>query len=198
MAKISRPPVPKNYLRVFAREGALRTGHFLLSSGLHSGQYVQCALVLRRPAVASRLGRELARRLRGAPIDAVASPAVGGILVGHEVARALKVEHIFAEREGGRMAFRRGFHPKRGARYLVVEDVVTTGGSTREVMDAVRRAGGRIAGVAALVARGSGYSWQAPFHALLALTIPSYQAERCPLCREGLPLESPGSKRLRR
>jgi orotate phosphoribosyltransferase len=191
-------------LRLFVREGALLTGHFLLSSGLHSGQYVQCARVLRKPSIAARLAKALAALLkkRGADVEIVAAPAVGGIVLGHELARTLKAESIFAERKEGRMRFRRGFSVPRGARVLVAEDVVTTGKSTREVIQAVRAQGGRVVGVAALVRRGTSSletrgRGRIPFHALISLRLPACEPARCPLCREGVPLTSPGSKRLR-
>jgi len=188
------------FLRLLAREGALLTGHFLLSSGLHSGQYVQCARVLRKPSVAARLAKALAALFEDVRAEVVAAPAVGGIVLGYELARALKAESIFAEREQGRMVFRRGFSVSRGARVLVAEDVITTGNAVREVTNAVRAQGGRVVGVAALVRRGAssiGAGGRIPLHALVSLRLPSYKPARCPLCREGVPLQSPGSKRLR-
>jgi orotate phosphoribosyltransferase len=202
--RLDAPAAPREraFLRTFVREGALLTGHFLLSSGLHSGQYVQCARVLRKPSVAARLAKALAARLKkpGADVEIVAAPAVGGIVLGYELARALKAESIFAERKEGRMEFRRGFSVPRGARVLVAEDVVTTGKSTQEVIQAVRAQGGRIAGIAALVRRGASsleIKGRAPFHALISLRLPTYEPARCPLCREGVPITSPGSRRLR-
>jgi orotate phosphoribosyltransferase len=202
--RFDAPAAPREqaFLRLFVREGALLTGHFLLSSGLHSGQYVQCARVLRKPSIAARLAKALAALLkkRGAGVEIVAAPAVGGIVLGHELARTLKAESIFAERKEGRMRFRRGFSVPRGARVLVAEDVVTTGKSTREVIQAVRAQGGRVVGVAALVRRGTSSletRGRIPFHALISLRLPACEPARCPLCREGVPLTSPGSKRLR-
>lgn len=185
--------------KIFAAEGALRTGHFRLSSGLHSGQYIQCALVLRRPKVAARLGKMLAEKFRGVKADAVVSPALGGILAGYELARALGVEFMFTEREQEKMTLRRGFALRRGGKYIVGEDVLTTGRSTEEVVKVIRASGGKVVGAAALVARGPApRNWTFPFHALLALSIPSYAPEKCPLCREGVPLSSPGSRHLRK
>ena len=201
--RLDAPVAPREqaFLRLFVREGALLTGHFLLSSGLHSGQYMQCARMLQKPPIAARLAKALAARLKkpGAGVEIVAAPAIGGIILGYELARALKAESIFTERKEGRMEFRRGFSVPRRARVLVAEDVVTTGKSTREVIRAVRAQGGRVVGIAALVRRGTPSlgRGRAPFHALVSLRLPTYEPARCPLCREGVPLTSPGSKRLR-
>jgi orotate phosphoribosyltransferase len=192
---------PPRALSLFTRAQALRTGHFQLSSGLHSGQYVQCALVLKNPRTAAKLGKELAGLLPSGPRpDGVVSPAVGGILAGHEVARALGLDSVFAEREkDGKMAFRRGFALKRGGRYVAVEDVLTTGASTQELIQLVQSHGARVTAVLALVQRGTlKQNWKMPVRTLISLHIPTYAPDRCPLCREGLPVESPGSRRLRK
>ncbi|NPV29771.1 MAG: orotate phosphoribosyltransferase [Firmicutes bacterium] len=182
-------------LEVFRQHGALLEGHFLLSSGLHSDRYIQCARVLQYPEVAADLGRRLASCFRGLPVDLVVGPALGGVLVAHEVARALKVRALFTEREQGVMTLRRGFAVAPGENVLVVEDVVTTGGSTREVVAVMRQAGARVVGIGALVDRRTGsLDFDVPFHALLTLQIATYSPESCPLCREGKPLLKPGSR----
>ncbi len=184
-------------LDAFQRYGALLDGHFLLTSGLHSNGYIQCALVLQHPEVATQLGAQLAGFFRNIPIDLVAGPALGGVLVAQEVARALGVRALFAERDQERMCLRRGFFVAPGERALVVEDVVTTGGSTREVIDVVTEAGAKVVGVGALIDRRSGsLDLGVPFHALLRLEIATYDPETCPLCRTGLPAVKPGSRKV--
>jgi len=184
-------------ISLFEDSGALLRGHFLLTSGLHSPVYLQCALVLQNPANAEQLGRALAERFKGEKIDAVVAPAIGGILVAHEVARALGTRALFTEREGGIMTLRRGFHLERGERVLVVEDVVTTGGSTRETIDAVRQAGGVVVGAGSLVDRSGGsVDLGVPRAALVSLLVAAYDPFNCPQCREGLlPPVKPGSRK---
>lgn len=189
-------------LRLFEERGALLEGHFLLSSGLHSPRYLQCARVLMDPALATRLGRELGERLLpllgGAPADAVVAPALGGVLVAHEVARALGCRGLFTERQEGRMTLRRGFTLAPGERVVVVEDVITTGGSTREVIEAVRSLGAAVVAVGSLVDRSGGRSDLAvPRRSLLELEVPAYAAEACPLCASGSRPEKPGSRGAR-
>ncbi|KUK31773.1 MAG: Orotate phosphoribosyltransferase [Thermoanaerobacterales bacterium 50_218] len=185
----------KELLEIFRNSGALLEGHFLLSSGLHSDRYIQCALVLQYPDLAAKLGAELARWFQDLPVDVVIGPALGGILVAYEVARALNVRAIFAEREDGVMTLRRGFSVNPGERVLVVEDVVTTGGSTREVIEVVQKAGAQLIGVGALVDRHTGtLDFGVPFHSLLRLEIATYSPESCPLCEKGKPLVKPGSR----
>lgn len=176
--------------------GAVRHGHFVLSSGRHSGTYVQCALVLAHPEHAEALGRALAERLRGIRIDAVVSLALGGLILGHEVARALSVRAMFVERDpSGKMALRRGFHIAPGERILVVEDVWTTGKSTREGWEVVEAEGGRVVALAALVDRSGGaIDWKVPAAALVEIAIPSYEEKDCPLCRGGSVAVRPGSR----
>lgn len=187
----------KEIIGMFHECGALLEGHFLLTSGLHSNRYVQCAKVLQYPEKAALLGAELAAFFRDQGVDVVIGPALGGILVAHEVARALGTRAIFAERENGVMALRRGFAVERGERVLVVEDVVTTGGSSREVIKLIEDNGAEAVGVGALVDRHTGtLDFGIPFHALLRLEIATYQPEDCPLCREGIPLVKPGSRRF--
>lgn len=180
----------------FIETGALLTGHFRLSSGLHSDRYLQCAKLLMWPERAARAGRELALQLAEFSPQVVVSPALGGIVVGHEVARALGVRALFAERKDGSFLLRRGFALGPGEHVAVVEDVFTTGGSTREVCTAVREAGGTAVVVGSLVDRGlPAGAFPVPARSLLSLPVPSWPAEQCPLCAEGQPLESPGSRR---
>jgi orotate phosphoribosyltransferase len=177
--------------------GALLEGHFKLSSGLHSSRYLQCALYLADPARAEAAGRQLAARLKSAAAQLVVAPALGGVVIGHEVARAFEdVPFFFTERSEGAMTLRRGFHIEPGFRVLVVEDVVTTGGSTHEVMDAVTREGGVVVGVGAIVNRSGRENLFAPlpFTALLTVDVPTYPPESCPLCASGVPLTKPGSR----
>lgn len=183
-------------LGVFRRYGALlEEGHFLLSSGLHSSCYIQCALVLQNPDLATYLGEKLAQYFRDYSIDVVVGPALGGILVAHEVARALKVRALFTEREQGVMCLRRGFSVEPGERVLVVEDVVTTGGSIQEVVVVMRAAGAQVAGIGTLVDRHTGcLNFNIPFRSLITLEIKTYPLELCPLCRKGKPLTKLGSR----
>jgi len=183
-------------LDIFKETGALLSGHFQLTSGLHSPQYLQCALVLQYPDRAEHLGRLLATRFDKQGIEAVAAPAIGGIVVAHEVARALGVRALFTEREAGVMTLRRGFRINPGERVLVVEDVVTTGGSTKETIDAVTQAGGLVVAASSLVDRSGGaVDVGVPRASLLTLTVPAYDPSDCPLCREGLPAIKPGSRK---
>jgi orotate phosphoribosyltransferase len=177
--------------------GALLEGHFKLSSGLHSSRYLQCALYLADPTRAEAAGRQLAARLKSAAAQLVVAPALGGVVIGHEVARAFEdVPFFFTERSEGAMTLRRGFHIELGSRVLIVEDVVTTGGSTREVMDSVIREGGVVVGVGAIVNRSGRENLFAPlpFTALLTVDVPTYPPESCPLCASGVPLSKPGSR----
>jgi orotate phosphoribosyltransferase len=188
---------PEDVLALFRRCGALLEGHFLLTSGLHSGFYLQCALVLQHPAEAEALGAELAARMRalaGTP-DLVVAPALGGILVAHEAARALGVRGLFAERQDGRLRLRRGFSITEGERCFVVEDVVTTGGSTRETMEVVLQAGGIVTAAGSLIDRTGGKAdLGVPRTALAIMDIPAYPAETCPLCSSGSRPIKPGSR----
>lgn len=185
-------------LTIFKTAGALLEGHFLLTSGLHSPQYFQCARVLQNPDLAHQLSQELARQYSGIKPDVVASPALGGIIVGHEVARALGCRSIFAEREAGAMAFRRGFAIEAGEKVLVVEDVVTTGGSVKEVMNLVTASGGELIGVGFLVDRSGGQAqFSVPMQSLLQLKVVTYKPDQCPLCEQKLPLIKPGSRNIK-
>lgn len=180
--------------QLFLDSGALLEGHFLLSSGLHSAQYMQSALVLAQPDKAGLLGEALAKLQKTKP-DLVVSPAMGGLIIGHEVARALKVRAYFTERENGVMTLRRGFSLKPGEKVVVVEDVVTTAKSSGEVMALLRSLGAEVIGVLSIVNRGEqSVTLDVPFESLLKMKIASYKPEDCPLCREGLPLVKPGSR----
>jgi orotate phosphoribosyltransferase len=179
----------------FRDSGALLEGHFRLSSGLHSNGYLQCALVLQHPAKASALARALAARASAWSPAAVLSPALGGVVIGHEVARALGVRAMFAERQEGRLVLRRGFEIAPGERILVVEDVVTTGLSTRETMDVARALGGEVVGAASLVNRSGGKAdVGVPLVSLLAIDLPTWEGSACPLCAQGIPVVKPGSR----
>jgi orotate phosphoribosyltransferase len=182
-------------LGVFRRSGALLDGHFRLSSGLHSNGYLQCALVLQNPETAGTLGALLADRVRHLSPRTVLAPALGGVIVGHEVARGLGARAIFAERQDGRLLLRRGFNIAPGERVVVAEDVVTTGLSTRETIEVARAAGAEVVGAAALVDRSSGgASLDVPFAALLAVDLPTWEPAACPLCGQGLEIVKPGSR----
>ena len=200
-------PSRDELLKIFAAAGAVKHGHFELSSGLHSAMYVQCALVLQYPRFAEQLGAALADRFAGAGLEAVVSPALGGLIVGQEVARALPeaatepvrgggVPAIFVERDGtGKMVMRRGFSLRPGQKVLVVEDVWTTGGSTMEAIRVVQEVGGNAVAAAALIDRSGGkINFPVPAHALVDLPIASYTPAECPLCREGSAAIKPGSR----
>jgi orotate phosphoribosyltransferase len=179
----------------FRRSGALLEGHFRLTSGLHSPGYLQCALVLQHPAQAEACGAEIAEHVRGLGAQVVLSPALGGIVIGQEVGRALGIRAIFAERQDGKLMLRRGFTLLPGEKVLVVEDVVTTGGSTRETIDVARAAGAQVVGAASIIDRSGGQqSLDVPYHALATISLPTYQPETCPMCASGQPVVKPGSR----
>jgi len=185
----------EDILDLFRRVGALLEGHFRLTSGLHSPGYLQCALVLQHPREAEACGLGIGDRVRGLAPTVVLSPALGGIVIGHEVARALGVRAIFAERQDGTLTLRRGFSLAAVDRVLVVEDVVTTGGSTRETIDVARAAGARVVGAAAIIDRSGGTQHlDVAFHALATVSLPTYQPDACPLCARGEPVVKPGSR----
>jgi orotate phosphoribosyltransferase len=186
---------PSSLLSLFRRRGALLDGHFLLSSGLHSAGYLQCALVLQYPEDAAKLGRALGAALAGLRATAVLSPALGGLIIGHEVGRAMGVRAIFAEREDGALTLRRGFALTSADRVLVIEDVLTTGGSTRETMTVAERAGAGVVGAGAIVDRSGGSAaFGVPFHALVTLSLPTYPPAECPMCAAGTRVVKPGSR----
>lgn len=187
---------PEEIRELLEVTGAVRQGHFQLSSGVHSPTYVQCALLLQHPEHAARLAQALARRFAESSIDLVAGPALGGVVLGYELARQLRARSIFAERNtDGRLSLRRGFGVRPGERTLVAEDVVTTGASTRETIEVVRQAGGQVIGVAALIDRSGGsIRFGVPLEALLVQSLETFQPDACPLCHDRVPLEKPGSR----
>ena len=180
-------------LQVFRETGAYLKGHFRLTSGLHSNEYLQCARVLQHPAIAERFGRQLAGHL--ADCSVVVSPAIGGLIIGHEVARAKNVRFIFTERDNGKMTLRRGFSVEPGERVLVIEDVVSTGGSTREVIELLIASGAVVAGAGSVIDRSGGrVDLRVPRVALATLDAITYNPGDCPLCKQGIPVEKPGSR----
>ncbi len=187
-------------LKIFETAGAYLRGHFRLTSGLHSPEYLQCALVLQYPEHAERLGAALAAKLREIlppdSIRVVASPAVGGLIIGHEAARALGARFVFAERDAeGKMTLRRGFSVQRGETAVVIEDVVTTGGSTREVVDLLVAAGARVLAAGSIIDRSGGEAGVgAPRVALATMRVVAHPPDDCPLCRSGMPVTKPGSR----
>lgn len=182
-------------LNLFRESGALLEGHFKLSSGLHSAGYLQCALVLQDAGRAETLGRALGAALKGYGATAVLSPAIGGLIIGHEVGRALGVKAIFAERQEKTLTLRRGFSLSAADRVVVIEDVVTTGLSTRETIDVANAAGATVVAAGSIIDRSSGAaSLGVPFHHLAALTLPVYTPEDCPMCQAGSPVTKPGSR----
>jgi orotate phosphoribosyltransferase len=185
-------------LEIYKKTGALLSGHFLLSSGLHSSQYLQSALVLQQPDIATRICAVLAENFKKGTIDAVIAPALGGVFVSHETARALGVRALFAERVEGKLTLRRGFTIKPGERVLVVEDVITTGKSTKETMEVVKNAGGVVVAAGSLVDRSNGKAeLGVPYKSLVTLDVPTYAPETCPLCKSGGVPVKPGSRGLK-
>ncbi|MEW6607334.1 MAG: orotate phosphoribosyltransferase [bacterium] len=186
-----------NIISLLLKTGGLLRGHFLLSSGLHSPQYLQCALVLQHPKRAEYLGKELAKKFNKKDVDVVIGPALGGIIVAHEVARALGTKALFAERVEDKMQLRRGFKINYGEKVLVVEDVITTAGSVKEVMELVKELNGIVVGVGALIDRSQGkVDLGIPLKTLAKLNIETYSRETCPLCKQQLPLVKPGSREI--
>ena len=182
-------------LDLFRQAGALLEGHFRLSSGLHSDRYLQSALVLQHPDYAEQLGRALAARLEHLQPTVVLSPALGGIVIGQEVGRAMQLRAIFAERQDGTLTLRRGFTLAPSDRVIVVEDVITTGGSTRETIAVAEAAGATVLGAAAIIDRGSDPGrLDLPLQALVRMEVPSYPADACPMCATGRPVTKPGSR----
>lgn len=180
----------------FKRTGALLEGHFILTSGLHSTQYLQCALLLQHPAEAVAFGKALAEHFRDQNVETVAAPAIGGLVIGYEVARQLNARFIWTERENGQMTLRRGFTVRAGESVLVIEDVVTTGGSTRETVEVLRAAGARVIGAASIIDRSSGRAEVGvPRFALATLDVPALAPSSCPLCAEGMEAVKPGSRK---
>lgn len=184
-------------IEIFTKANALLTGHFRLTSGRHSSKYMQCAQVLQYPQYASKLCESLAEKFKDTQVDLVIGPAMGGIIVAYEVGRALGVKTFFTERENGAMALRRGFTINPGDKVLVVEDVVTTGGSVKEVIDVVKEKGGQVVGVGVLVDRSAGKAdFGVPAQSILQLEIESFEPEDCPMCKQGVPVVKPGSRQV--
>ena len=188
---------PEQIIEHFRSTGALLEGHFLLSSGLHSPQYLQCALALQFAADARHFGNAIAERFVGQGIETVASPAIGGLVVGFAAASALNVRFIWTEREAGTMTVRRGFTIRPGEKILVVEDVITTGGSTRECISALELLGAKVVGAASIIDRSNGKAdVGVPRISLATLDVPSYDAAQCPMCKSGTAASKPGSRNL--
>lgn len=194
----STPVMTSEQVReVLEQTGAVRSGHFQLTSGRHSDTYVQCARVLEHPAITARLAQATVANIPSdVRVDLVVSPAVGGIVIGFAVALALDTRFIFAERQHGEMTLRRAFEVNPGEKVLVVEDVVTTGGSVKEVIDVVAAAGGQVVGVVSLIDRGGDRKFSEPYWPLLVMNVDSWDPQGCTLCASGIDLYSPGSRRL--
>jgi orotate phosphoribosyltransferase len=193
-------PQAEAVLELFRETGAYLQGHFRLTSGLHSGEYLQCALVLRHPAAAEKLGQLLAQELRKvvpSPPTLVVSPALGGLIIGHEVARALGTPHLFTERdpETRQMTLRRGFTVQPSDTAVVVEDVITTGGSTHDVVELLQRAGAQVLAAGSIIDRSGGRAQVGvPRVALATLQVAAHYPQECPMCRQGIPSVKPGSR----
>ncbi len=182
-------------MEILARYGVLQEGHFLLSSGLHSDKYLQCAQILQYPEQAGKLGGEVAKKFSEEKIDLVVGPALGGVVLAHEVARSLGCRGIFTERKDGIMQLRRGFSIEHGSRVLIVEDVVTTGKSALEVCEVVEKEGGEIAGIGSIVDRSpKDFEFPVPFRSIIRVEVETYTPGQCPLCDRGVPLVKPGSR----
>ena len=187
---------PEKVIDEFKKTGALLEGHFQLTSGLHSTVYLQCALVLQYPEKAESFGRAIAQKFATAGIQLVAAPAIGGLVIGHEVARALGARFIWTERDGGEMKLRRGFTVSPGERTLVIEDVITTGGSTRETIEALKSAGADVVAAASIIDRSGGdVEVGVPRVALVTLRVKSVAPEICDACKMGEPAVKPGSRK---
>ena len=188
----------EDILSIFRETGALLEGHFILTSGLHSSTYFQCAQIFQYPEYSEKLCRDIARHFRDVEIDLVVSPAVGGIIFGYELARQLGVRNVFTEREGGAMTLRRGFKVNPGEKILVAEDVTTTGGSVKELIKAVTNMGGDILAVTSIVDRSGGkVQFGVPYYSLFQMDVKNYDPDDCPLCGQGSRAIKPGSRDLK-
>ncbi len=186
----------QDWMKIFHFNRALLRGHFKLSSGLHSPVYIQCARILMYPWYAEELGQALSQKIRAHALpEMIVSPALGGMIIGHETARALSLPFLFTERYGGNMMLRRGFEIAKDTAVWIVEDVVTTGKSSLETAEVIRQYGGQVIGFAALVdRRTNGGTFPAPFVSLLEIPAPVYKPNACPLCKEKIPITTPGSR----
>jgi orotate phosphoribosyltransferase len=191
----SRAVAPLDLPALLTETGALLSGHFRLSSGLHSRSYVQCARLLEHPRHARAIGEALGEKLRGTNVQKIVAPALGGVIIGYTVAEALDVPSIFTERKDGAMTLRRGFRIDEGERIVIVEDVVTTGKSTKETAAVVKEHGGEVVGFASIMNRsGKANPFDAPYESLMSLALEAYEEAACPLCKAGVPIDSPGSR----
>lgn len=183
-------------MQILTETGAYQSGHFKLSSGLHSGNYIQCSQLLKFPRIAEKVCAEIGELFKDENIEMVVGPAIGGILVAYEVGRALNVPAIFAERENGVMTLRRGFHVEPGTRCLITEDVLTTGGSAQEVVELLQSKGAEVVAATSIIDRtpGNTIKLKVPFKSLIQLSFPTHNPEECPMCKEGMPIQKPGSR----
>lgn len=182
-------------IQMMVESGALLNGHFQLRSGLHSNQFFQAALLLQYPDKAEKACCQLAKHFQGQQVDCVISPAVGGLIVGQELARALGVRAIFADKEDGNLVLKRGFSIRPGEKVVIAEDVVTRGGRVQQTLDLARGLGADVVGIGVIVDRSSGQAaFDVPMHSLIQLELATYEPDNCPLCRESVPLVRPGSK----
>jgi len=185
----------KKVEQILLETGALLTGHFQLTSGRHGELYMQCAKVMQYPEHTAYIAKVIAEGFKGDQVDIVLAPAIGGIIMGYELARALKAKSLFVERENGAMTLRRGFEIPKGAKVLVAEDVVTTGGTTKEVIDVAKAHGAEVVGTCSMVDRtGGAIDLGTKFVAAYSKAIASYEPEDCPLCKAGEPIVKPGSR----
>lgn len=196
MSALRRAMNSEQILEQFRESDALLDGHFILSSGLHSSQYLQCALALQYPSDAAKFARAIAEKLAAESFECVASPAIGGLVIGYETARALNARFIWTERQDGVMILRRGFSVKENEKILVVEDVITTGGSTRECIEALEKHGGKAVAAASIIDRSNGAADVGVTRVALAtLDVPVYTPEDCPMCHRGVEAVKPGSRK---
>lgn len=187
--------MPLDVLALLNKTGALLQGHFRLSSGLHSPNYVQCALLLQHPRNAKAIGEALAKQIRAIKPQKIVAPALGGVVIGYTVADALQIPMVFTERKDGQMTLRRGFRISQGERVVIVEDVVTTGKSTRETAQVIAQHGGLVFGYASILNRsGKANPFDAPYESLLSLSLETHEEAACPLCKSGMALDAPGSR----
>jgi len=184
-------------LDIFKKTGVMQEGHFKLTSGRHSDKYMQCAKLFIDPKISAMMSKELADKFKNDKIDLVIGPAIGGIILSYEVARQLEKPNIFAERENGVMTFRRGFNLEKDMNVLIVEDVVTTGGSVKEVVSLAQSLGANVVGVGCIVDRSNGNTdFGVKFEAVLSMEVISYEPDECPICKTGAPITKPGSRTI--